>query len=77
MGVEDQMNLNRLNLLTAIISLVASLVWFAIGQNAAGLIWLACSLVWLALAIGRVRRSVEEPHPMSRLIRRLSRMLLW
>jgi len=71
------MKLSRLNLLTAIVSLAASLIWIGTGQNATGLIWLGCSLVWIALAIGRLRHSVEEPHPMARLMRRLSRMLLW
>ncbi len=71
------MKLSHLNFLTAIISLFASLVWLATGQNATGFIWLACSLVWLALAIGRLRTSIEEPHPIKRLMRRLSRMLLW
>jgi hypothetical protein len=71
------MKLSRLNLMTAVIALVVSLVWFAIGQNATGLIWLGCSLAWVALAIGRLRRPVEAPHPMARLMRRLSRMLLW
>jgi hypothetical protein len=71
------MRLSRLNLWTAIVSLVASLVWFATGQMATGLIWLALSLVWLALALGRLRSSIEEPQAMARLVRRLSRMLLW
>ncbi|MGA2040769.1 MAG: hypothetical protein ABSH42_15930 [Bryobacteraceae bacterium] len=71
------MKLSRLNLSTASVSLAASLVWFAMGQNAAGLVWLACSLVWLALAIGGLRHPVEGPHPTARLMRRLSRMLLW
>ncbi len=71
------MKLSWLNFVTAVISLVASLVWFAIGQNVTGLIWLACSLVWLVLAIGKVRRPVVEPHPMPRLMSRLSRILLW
>ena len=71
------MKLSRLSLITAVIALVVSLVWFAIGRYATGLIWFACGLVWLALAIGRLRRSVEAPHPVARLMRRLSRMLLW
>lgn len=71
------MRLSRLNLLTATASLAASLLWIGIGQNATGFIWLACSLVWLALAVGRLRHPVEEPHPIARLMRRLSRMLLW
>jgi hypothetical protein len=71
------MRVNYLNALTALISLLASGVWFAIGQSFAGLIWLVCSLVWLALAIAYLRSSAEEPNPVRRLARRLSRMLLW
>jgi hypothetical protein len=71
------MKLSRLNLLTAIVSVVASLVWFVIGQIVTGLIWLACSLVWLTLAIFGLHHPDEEPHPIARLMRRLSRMLLW
>ena len=67
----------RLNLLAAVISLIASLVWFVMGQNATGLFWLACSLIWLALAIARLRRSIDEAHPIARLVRRLSHMLVW
>ncbi len=71
------MNLSLLNLLTAVISLLASLVWFALGQTVTGLIWFACSLVWLALTVARLRTPADEPHPMARLLRRLSRMLTW
>ncbi len=72
------MKLSRLNLLTAVVALGASLVWFATGQIATGLIWLGCSVVWLALALYRCfRPSIGEPNPMGRLARRLSRMLLW
>jgi hypothetical protein len=71
------MKLNRLNLWTALVSLVASGVWFVAGQVATGFVWLVCSLVWLILAIVRLRSTVIEPDPVSRLARRLSRMLLW
>jgi hypothetical protein len=71
------MKLNRLNFITALVAFLASGVWFATGQNVTGLIWLACSLVWLALAIARLRSSAVEPHPASRVARRLSRLLLW
>lgn len=71
------MKLSRLNLLTALVSLCASAVWFAYGENATGLIWLVCSLVWLVLAIAHLRSSTDEPNPVRRLARRLSRMLLW
>jgi hypothetical protein len=62
----------RLNLLAAVISLIASLVWFVMGQNATGLLWLACSLIWLALAIARFREkatagsgSCDDSGPLS------------
>jgi hypothetical protein len=71
------MKLSRLNLLTAGISLVASLVWVAIGQNAAGFIWFVCSLVWLGLTAGHLRSATEESYPMARLMRRLWRMAIW
>ena len=71
------MKLRHLNLLTAVVSLCASLAWFAAGQNATGLAWLAGSLVWLALSIYRLRSPSTEPEPIARMARRLSRMLLW
>jgi hypothetical protein len=71
------MKLNRLNFVTALVAFLASGVWLAIGQNLTGLIWLACSCVWLALAIARLRSSSVEPNPASRLAHRLSRLLLW
>jgi len=70
------MKLSRLNLSTASVSLAASLVWFAMGQNAAGLVWLACSLVWLALAIGGLRHPVEGPHPTARLMQIVAHVAL-
>lgn len=71
------MSLSRLNLLTAMISLLASFVWLASGHVADGLFWLACSVVWLALAVARLRSPGDEPRPLARLLRRVSRMLLW
>ena len=71
------MKLNRLNLLSALISSGASCLWLAIDQSLAGLIWLVCSLVWLTLCITRRGSSVIEPNPMRRLTRRLSRLLVW
>jgi len=71
------MTLDRLNFVTALVAFLASGVWFASGQNVTGLIWLASSLVWLAAAIARLRPSSVEPHPASRLVQRLSRLLLW
>lgn len=71
------MSLSRLNLVTAFVAFLASFVWFATGQNATGAVWLASSLVWLALAVTRLRSSNVEPHPASRLAHRLSRLLIW
>jgi hypothetical protein len=71
------MKVNRLNLLTALVSFAASGVWLATGQSATGLVWLICSVAWLTLAIAGFRASTDEPHPLRRLARRLSRMLIW
>lgn len=71
------MKLNRLNFVTALVAFLASGIWFATGQHATGVIWLACSFVWLTLAIARLRSSIVEPHPVSRLAHRLARLLLW
>ncbi len=71
------MRLSRLNLLTAAVALIASVVWFAIGQVWAGIVSTACSLVWLVLAIARLRSPASEPGPARRMARRLSRLLIW
>jgi hypothetical protein len=71
------MKLARLNLLSALICTIASWFWFALGEVLAGSTWLACSLVWLFLAITRRYQPATEPHPRHRLARRLSRLLLW
>ena len=71
------MKLNRLNLLTALVAFLSSGAWFATGQNVTGVVWLACSLAWLAVAIARFRSPIVEPHPASRLAHRLSRLLMW
>jgi hypothetical protein len=71
------MKLGRLNCLTALIAFLASALWFATGQNVTGLIWLACSLVWLVLAVARMRSSKIEFDHTGRLFRRLHRLLLW
>ncbi len=71
------MRLSRLNVLAAVISSVAGCLWLAMGDALSGLIWLACSLVWLTLAITRRSSSISEPHPVKRLAHRISRLLLW
>jgi|GEM_PF-2342081 len=71
------MKLNRLNLWTALVSFVASGIWFFTGQVATGCIWLIFSLIWLILAVIRLRSTVIERNPVSRLAHRLSRMLIW
>ncbi|MCX6622344.1 MAG: hypothetical protein NTY38_14995 [Acidobacteria bacterium] len=71
------MKLNRLNLVTALISLGAAGVWLTIGQDVTGVIWLVCGLVWLTLAVTHFQSPAGEPNPVIRFVRRLSRMLLW
>jgi hypothetical protein len=73
----DEMKQSQLNLCTALLSLLGSLAWFAAGQVVTGLIWFACSLVWVTLALFRLRSSITEPHPGARVAHRLSRLLFW
>ena len=71
------MRLSYLNLLTAAAAFAGSFVWFATGQIPTGVVWLAGSLIWLIVAVYRLRASTDEPRPGLRFTRRLSRLLLW
>ena len=71
------MKLRRLNLLTAIVSVCASGVFLYIGESLNALLWLAASVVWFMLAVAPHRSSPIEINTGTRLLRRLSRMLLW
>lgn len=71
------MRLRELNALSAIASLAGCLVWFAMGQYLSGLIWLACSVCWFALAVTHLRSADNETRPLRRLGRRFLRLLLW
>lgn len=71
------MKLSRLNLLSALVSFSLSCIWLAMGQSVSGMIWLICSLVWLTLSFAYRDSSINEPNPLRRLGRRLSRLLLW
>ena len=71
------MKLSRLNLLTAIVSVCASGVFLYIGESLVALIWLAASVVWFLLAVAPHRSAPIEINTGTRLLRRLSRMLLW
>ncbi len=71
------MRLAHLNLWSALLSLLGSVVWLVLGEAPSGLVWLAASLVWVALAIGYARNPSTEPHPLRRLARRVSRLLLF
>ena len=69
--------LHRVNLIAALISLAGACVWFATAQTVTGMIWLVCSLVWLASGVAHRRSLATEREPMKRLARRVSRLLLW
>jgi hypothetical protein len=72
------MKLGHLNLLTALLSLVGSLIYLATGDAAVGVAWLAISLVWLAAGFYMLSRSDEtEEFPLRRLARRVSRLLMF
>ena len=71
------MTVSRLNLLTALLSLIGALVALFLGNALVGLLWLAITLVWLLLAVRAAGKRDYEHQPFSRLARRLSRLLLW
>jgi len=72
------MRLGYLNLLTALLSLVGSLIYLFTGNVVVGVVWLAVSLAWLAIGIYTLSRSSEtEEFPLRRLVRRFSRLLMF
>jgi len=71
------MKVSRLNMLAALISALAACLWLALGEVLSGFIWLACSLVWLAMSIVRRGSTASEPYPIRRLLHRFSRLLIW
>ncbi len=71
------MRLTFLNLVSAIGSLVGALVLMMLGQVVSGLIWIAASIVWLSLAVAVLRDPSAEPNPVRRMLRRLSRLLMF
>jgi len=71
------MRLSEFNLIAALASLVGASVLLIFGDVVGGLIWLAASLVWMALAFFTRRRPGREPFPLRRLARRLSRLFLY
>jgi len=72
------MRLGYLNPLTALLSLVGSLIYLFTGSVVVGVVWLAISLVWLAIGIYTLSRSSEtEEFPLRRLARRFSRLLMF
>jgi hypothetical protein len=72
------MRLGYLNLLTALLSLVGSLIYLFTGNVVVGVVWLGISLAWLAIGIYTLSRSSEtEEFPLRRLARRFSRLLMF
>jgi hypothetical protein len=66
-----------LNLLCALLSLIGSVLWLLLGDVISGLIWAGASLLWVVVAVFRVRDSSGVADAASRIGRRLSRLLLW
>ena len=71
------MRRSQLSLVTAILSLAGAVLWFALEEPVSGLIWIAISLVWAAIAIGQTRKPAIEPAPGARLLRRFSRLIMF
>lgn len=72
------MRLGHLNLLTAAVSLCGSVIWMLTGNVAVGLVWFGISIVWLTIGLWTISRSSEvEGSPVQKLVRRVSRLLLF
>lgn len=67
-----------LSALTAIVSLLGGVVWLALGSTVSGLLWVGISIGWLVASIAQLRTPDKtEPFPISRLLRRISRLILF
>lgn len=74
------MKLARLNLLTSCVSLLGSIVILIfVHQALSVLIWVGASIVWLLIGLYQMGRgnSQAEQFPGRRIMRRLSRLLLF
>ena len=67
----------QVNLLAALISLAASLVWLLLGDAPSGLLWFGVSLVWFLIGVLTLNRKEPDAHPVRTLARKLSRLLLF
>ena len=68
----------KVNLVAAFLALVGGILWIAMGHVVSGLIWLAVSVVWLAVGIAKSRQpGDQEAHPVQTLVRKFSRLFLW
>ena len=70
------MTLARLNLISAVISILGSLL-FVVIQTLSAYLWLVASIVWLVLAVYYRGDSSLVKSPGRHLIRRFSRLLLF
>jgi hypothetical protein len=66
-----------LNLVCALLSLLGSVLWLLLGDAISGLVWAGASLLWVVVAVIRVRDSNIVPDAARRIGRRLSHLLLW
>lgn len=71
------MSLTRLNLIAAGVALAGVFLLLALGYGFEALVWAIAALVWLAVAIWRLRDQSREDRPGARLLRRFSRLFMW
>ena len=67
----------RLNVLSALISMVGSFTFLVTSSVPRGLIWFTISIVWFVMAARSRGKSLRVESPSRRIARRLSRLLLF
>jgi len=69
---------SRLSLITAGILLAGALIWLTLGRTVSAFLWVAIGFGWLLTALVQSKKSSEVvPAPASRLVRRISRLILF
>jgi hypothetical protein len=67
----------RLNFLSALVSMIGSLILLAIARIPSAFIWFAASISWLVVAAHNRGKSSNVDSAGRRMIRRFSRLLLF
>jgi hypothetical protein len=67
----------RLNFLSAVVSIIGSLILLATARVPSAFVWFAASIVWLGLAVRNLGELSKAESAGWRMVRRFSRLLLF